>query len=198
MKQKKQQKQTKFNSIEEEIAYKSKNQEEEIEKDLDPYKIDRLSSFPMWILILIIKWWFAGAIYYFAYMGILVQTTDGSTEAIIGGVILGAVLDILVNRVIRFIEREKGANEKYILITTKKYVSFILNMLYGLLISLFITYGVGFLVTKIAQLFGHTGSVGMEPITFGIMFVLIDLGLIKIKNLIIKSKAKRGDVSEDK
>ena len=186
MKQKKQQ--NKFNCFDEEIEYKRKLQEEKLEKELDPYKIDKFARIPMWIIVLVLKWWFAGAIYYFAYMGVLVQTQDGSTEAIIGGVIFGAILDLLINRIIRFMEREKGANEKYILVTTKKYVSFILNMLYGLFVSFLITYGFGFLVASIAKLFNYTGNLGMEPILFGILFVLIDFALIKLKRLFKKKK----------
>ena len=179
----------KKSKIEEEIAEKQKNQQEELDKDLDPYKIDKLAGLPSWLVVFLLKWWFAGAIYYFAWMGIFAISEDGSTEALIGGVILGACMDILVNRIIRFIEREDGANEKFILIRTKKFHSFVLNMIYCVLVSFFITFGIGNLVGLVAKLFGHTGEIGLEPISFGLMFFGIDWVCLKIKHLINKKKA---------
>lgn len=179
----------KKSKLEEEIREKQQNQQEELDKDLDPYKIDKMAKVPSWVIIFITKWWFAGAIYYFAWMGIFAISNDGSTETLIGGVILGAVLDILVNRIIRFMEREEGANEKYILIRTKKYYSFLLNMLYCVLVSFFITYGIGGLIGLIANAFGHTGELGLEPISFGLLFFGVDWVCLKVKHLIIKKKA---------
>lgn len=188
MKQKKQQN-YKENNIDLEVEEKLKNQQEKLDKEFDPYKIDKLAGMPMGLVIFIIKWWFAGAIYYFAWMGIFALSDDGSTEALLGGVILGAIMDLLVNRIIRFVEREKGANEKYILVRTKKYYSFVMNMLYCVLVSFFITYGIGGLIGLIAKAFGHEGSIALEPISFGLMFFAIDWVCIKIKHLLNKKKA---------
>ncbi len=188
MKQKKQQN-YKENNIDLEVEEKLKNQQEQMDKDFDPYKIDKLAGMPMGLVVFIIKWWFAGAIYYFAWMGIFSFSDDGSTEALLGGIILGAVMDLLINRIIRFVEREDGANEKYILVRTKKYYSFVINMLYCVLASFFITYGIGGLVGLIAKAFGHTGEIALEPISFGLMFYAIDWICLKIKHLINKKKA---------
>ena len=82
----------KKSKIEEEIAEKQKNQQEELDKDLDPYKIDKLAGLPSWLVVFLLKWWFAGAIYYFAWMGIFAISEDGSTEALIGGVSQGVYI----------------------------------------------------------------------------------------------------------
>lgn len=186
MKQKKQPLQQ-VNSIDQEIERKLQNQKAQEEKELDPYKIDRLSQMPMWILITILKWWFGGAVFYLAWMGLFIISNDGSTETIVGGVILGAVIDILLNRIIRFMERGES-NDKYIFVTTKKYYSFILNILYGLFISFFITYVIGIPVTLIARTFGYEGVIALEPISFGLCYVLLDFVLIKLKRLFKKKK----------
>ena len=188
MKQEKQQK-NKQNNIDVEIEEKLKNQQEQLDKQYDPYKIDKLAGLPSWVVVFLLKWWFAGAIYYFAWMGIFAMSEDGSTEALLGGIILGAVMDILVNRIIRFVERENGTNEKYILIRTKKFYSFVMNMLYCVIVSFFITYGVGGVIGLIAKAFGHEGDIGLEPISFGLMFFAIDWICLKIKHLINKKKA---------
>ena len=77
MKQEKQQKH-KQNNIDVEIEEKLKNQQEQLDKQYDPYKIDKLAGLPAWVVVFILKWWFAGAIYYFAWMGIFAISEDGS------------------------------------------------------------------------------------------------------------------------
>ena len=85
-------------------------------KQFDPYKHDKLSRIPYWIRALFIKFWFFGAVCYFALMGLgsVFTSSDGSISLIqdfqlyiMCGAIMGIFVDCFVNPIFRMMESDE-------------------------------------------------------------------------------------------
>ena len=86
-------------------------------------------------------------------------------------VILGMVTDILTNNALHFVETLPGENNKWMMFPQKKYWTFIANILYA--------FAVLFCVIQIYEGL----RINVEPVLFGIFYLLIDLWFIGMKNL---------------
>lgn len=156
------------------------------QEELDKYRTKSLFKTPDVLKLILIKVWFAGAVCYFFLWGlggILGNTLD---MLFVLGVALGMATDLLTNNVIRFVEKEAGANDRWIMITGKKTGSMLLSVLYHIVLVVcvymlynLINYGIN-LVT------GDMDAVplGVEPILFGVFTTSFDLLFISIKHLI--------------
>lgn len=155
------------------------------QEELDLYQ-KKGFRFPEFLKMLGIKFWFAGAVYYFVGFGLGI--TNLLDQIVIIGIALGIVTDLLTNNVIRFLEATPGANDKWMLFSRKSYASFVFNMLYGIFTVICVA-GVYWVLEWIADTI--TGKpeiihVGTEPVFFGLFCALLDLLLIGFKNLIQK------------
>lgn len=159
------------------------------QEELELYQRKRF-RFPMFLKMLGIKLWFAGAVYYFIGFGLGISNL--LDQFFIIGIPLGIVTDLLTNNVIRFFEETVGANDKWMLFSRKSYASFLFNMLYGIFTVICVA-GVYWVLEWIADTI--TGQpeiihVGTEPVFFGLFCALLDLLLIGLKNLILKAFRK--------
>jgi hypothetical protein len=167
-------------------------------KQFDPYKRDKLSRIPTWIKAIFIKFWFAGAVCYFIIWG-LQSYMDYLDSAILSGLVLGIVVDCLVNPLFRFMESDKKEYNAYMMFPFpfKAFWTFFANIIYYLCVTagLYFCY-VG--VNLLGNMIAHTEDityVGIEPILFGLFVLIIDMALIGIKDLIVylvkKAKPKK-------
>lgn len=155
------------------------------EEELKKY---RKSSFhiPDFLKYTLIKLWFAGAVYYFIGFGLGI--TNLLDQVFVMGIALGMVTDLLTNNVIRFLEETPGANDKWLLFSRKGYMSFFFNMIYGIVMLVAVA-GVYWVLEWIADVITSdpdTLHIGTEPVFFGVFCALLDMLLIKLKNLILK------------
>lgn len=157
----------------------------------DPYSIDRFSRIPMWLKVLFLKFWLAGAVYYFVGWGLFINTTYGLDETLVVGVILGAIIDVFINRIIRMMSRPGLNTEKYIVVRYKGFFSFLVNILYGLLITLAVAYaytGINLAIIAIFHLASDAIPVGVEPFGFGLLFYGFDSLSCWLRDLIAKRR----------
>lgn len=141
----------------------------------DPAKQYRTSFFdriPAPVKALFIKFWFNGSICFFIFWGLGTIVTNYLDMIFVLAVVMGMVTDILVNNSIRFVETLPGENNKWMMFSQKKYWTFIANIFYAFLVL--------FCVIWLYEVI----KIGVEPILFGIFYMLFDLLFIGIKNLI--------------
>ncbi len=153
------------------------------EEELDKYRKKKF-HIPEVVKIMLIKAWFAGAVYYFIGFGLGI--TNLLDQIVIMGVVLGLVTDLLTNNVIRFLEETPGSNDRWMLFPSKSYACFFFNMIYGIVLLIGVA-GVYLGLEKIADLI--TGEpdiihIGTEPLLFGVFCMLLDMLLVTFKNLI--------------
>ena len=84
---------------------------------------------------------------------------------------LGMVTDIFVNNALRFVETLPGENDKWMMFPQKKYWTFIANIFYAFLV-----------LTCVIWMYEGL-RIGVEPVLFGIFYMLIDLWFVGMKNL---------------
>ncbi len=172
------------------------------EEELTKYRKKKF-QIPNLAKVLIVKAWFAGAMFYFVQMGLGWLIGPGENLHLISVMVFGMVTDLLTNNVIRFMEPYNGANDKWILINKRGVTGLCMNVLFcGVIYFLvFVTYIL--LENIIGLVIGRAGEfyIVQEPILFGIFCMGIDLALIGIKNLCISifedAKASARGQSQD-
>lgn len=155
-------------------------------KEFDPYKVDFLGRIPAWIKAFFVKWWFAGAVCYFVMWGVGLIGLDG---IIVSGAVLGLVTEILVNPLLRFMERGSREYDAYMMFPFpfKAYWTFFTNILYYIAVIALVN-GLYFGMNELINLINGTqGTIplGVEPLVFGTFCLIADMALIGIKDLIV-------------
>ena len=157
------------------------------EEELNRYRTKSKFSIPEWLKIVFLKTWFAGAVYYFVAWGLGLYLNIFDLIFVMCFAV-GAVTDLLLNNVIRFIEPTPGHNDKWLMVTKKGTAGLFINVLYGFVIVICVysfTYAINYTVQNIL---GFTEfQLAGEPITFGLFCMGFDMLFIQIKRLVIHS-----------
>lgn len=152
------------------------------------YRSSAVDKIPNWIKALFIKFWFNGAVCFFIFWGLGLYITNMTDMLVVLAVVLGMVTDILVNNAFRFFEKYEGQNSKWMMFPKKKYWTFFANIIYA--------FPVLFLVVRLYEFINITGNringtenemiLGVEPILFGLFYLMFDLMFLGIKNTLRK------------
>jgi len=148
------------------------------------YRSSWIDKIPAWVLALFVKFWFAGAVCFFIFWGLGLYISDLLDMIVVLGIVLGMVTDLLVNNVFRFFETYKGQNSKWMMFPQKKYWTFLANIPYAMLV-LFCVIEIYESINGIANVLKGTMGVivlGVEPIMFGVFYMIVDMCFITIKN----------------
>lgn len=167
----------------------------EKKKNFDPYKSEIFRKVPTWLKALFVKWWFAGCVCYFIMWGLgeYLENEFGIVRALILGVVMGAIVDLMVNPVLTFFEKYDGEYDNYIMFPFpfKKFWTFFANIIYYVCV-LFVVFCIYWGIELLVQLCGASMVwSGVEPLLFGVFTVMVDMAFIGIKNLIVYLVKKR-------
>lgn len=168
------------------------------ERNFDPYKRDKLSALPTWLKALFIKWWFAGCVCFFVMMGLGTYIGSGENLMIITGVVLGLLVDIMVNPIFHYFESDKHEYDAYMMFPFpfKKYWTLLTNLIYYVGIMFLVNYA----YAGLNLLIGMSGSQSrmfIEPLLFGIICLGIDMAFIGVKDLIVYLVKKRKNKKDE-
>lgn len=156
------------------------------EKQFDPYKTDFLAKVPVWVKALFVKFWFAGMVCFFFMFGIGIENEDG---ILLVGVVLGIVVDVFVNPMLRYMETEKHEYDNYMMFPFpfKAIWTFFANIFYYLIVVV----GVNACYLGINELINYIRStpdyipVAVEPLLFGMLAFIVDMIFIGIKDGVV-------------
>ena len=151
----------------------------------DPAKKYRSSFFdriPDSVKALFIKFWFNGAVCYFIFWGLGIYVYDHLDMIVIMSVVLGVINDILVNNILRFIETMPGANDKWMMFPKKKYWTFLTNIIYSFVILNGVVW-IYEMINNVIVMLSPDAMLGVEPILFGVFYLLVDVLLVSMTNL---------------
>ena len=153
-------------------------------------------KWPAAVKALLLKAWFAGAVYFFVGWGLFINSLDQLDLTLALGLVLGAVTDLIVNRIlVTFMDNGGDTYKKYIMFYSKKFYFFWVNILYGVLLSFLIAYtyhAINLLAVRLYDLAENAVVLGAEPILYGVFFTAYDALLVSIKNSIKKRIIQRG------
>ncbi len=163
------------------------------------YRSSALSNIPNWVKVLFVKFWFSGAVCFFIFWGLGIYVTDMLDMIVIMSVVLGMVTDVLVNNALRFSEKYEGQNSKWMMFPGKHYWTFFANIIYSFAVLACVIW---FYETINLGLNGLMGTeekiyIGVEPILFGIAYMVFDLIFTGIKNTfisIVKDAMKKNEI----
>lgn len=166
------------------------------EEELRAYRSGPKMKIADWVKMLFIKAWFAGAVCYFFLWGLGGFLSSELDLLVVTGFALGVVTDLLTNPVLRFFEKTKGENARWMMVTRKSYSGLFLNILYGYVILFLVWTLYNVINLAIIAVTGPTDTVplGVEPVLFGAFCLGIDLLLIQMKRTIsrmVHGAAKR-------
>ena len=155
------------------------------QEELDKYRSRKGKGVPETIKVLFIKAWFAGAVCFFFLWGLGTYIGSMIDMLFILGVALGIVTDLLVNNVLRFIEKEDGANDKFMMFPKKRTVNLFLNVFYSfvIVIAVYSLYNLINVIITTATGNPDTVPLGVEPILFGLFCMGFDMLFVTIKNV---------------
>lgn len=127
-----------------------------------------------------IKFWFAGAVYFFIGWAWQFAGFDRLDIIAIVGILIGLASDLIANRVLLGIDNSDSKMPQYIMFSSRKFYYLFLNVLYSLLI-------VSVVVAVYVVINQQSSTVfGVEPILFGVLYTLFDFVFLIVRNLIAK------------
>ncbi len=157
--------------------------------------VKKSKKWPAAVKALLIKAWFAGAVYFFVGWGLFINSLDQLDLTLALGLVLGAVTDLMVNRIlVTFMDNGGDTYKKHIMFYSKKFYFFWVNILYGVLLSFLIAYtyhAINLIAVRIGGLEENRMVLGAEPILYGLFFTAYDALLVSIKNF-IKNRFNKG------
>lgn len=162
------------------------------------YRSGFLDKIPNWVLALFVKFWFNGAVCFFILWGLGLYVSDMLDMIVVLAVVMGMVTDLLVNNVFRFFETYNGQNSKWMMFPKKAYWTFLANIPYAALVLYCViwTYNIINVIGNNINGTENTMYLGVEPILYGLLYLLFDMCFIGIKNLFVKiindAKQKNG------
>lgn len=166
------------------------------EEELRKYRSVSKIKLAHWLKIVLIKAWFYAATCWFFIMGLALMMPTVIDQIVITGIAMGFVIDILLNNLLRFMEKTPGANDGWIFVGVKGFWSLPLNVLYGLVIMFFVTQTyevINRLLMWIFSLPAGTIPLGVGPIDFGLFALGWDLLFLlmkkTLKSIIADAKA---------
>ncbi len=168
------------------------------DQEFDPYKRDKLSKLPAWFKAFFIKFWFAGAVCYFVNMGLGVYISNAEDLLLLDGVVMGILVDCIVNPIFRMIESDRREYDWYIMFPFpfKKFWTFFANILYYIIVFIGVNY-VYMGINLVLQAINENWYLALEPLLFGVFAFFIDMVFIGIKDLIVylikKHKRKKAE-----
>jgi hypothetical protein len=166
------------------------NQPKPEEPHLNPYHIDRLARIPTWIKALFIKFWMAGAICYFGFWGLGYYVSSTLDLVVLVGLISGVTTDLLLNPAFLYFESDQKEYHRYMMlpVSGKKIWTLFINIAYGIMVtvSVYVIYTmINMAIVSIRGLPVGTASLLVEPLLYGLFFLMVDMFFITFKNLIV-------------
>ena len=140
------------------------------EKELRKYRSGPKIRLRDWMKVVLIKWWFGGAVCFFFYWGLGMVVHSMENQLLILGAALGMITNLLTNNVLRFWAKVPGGNDRWMMVTRRGAPGLLLDVLYGFVIlgCIVATYqGLNRLLISLTGAAADSVPLGVEPILFG-------------------------------
>lgn len=178
----------KSKAIETLVTVSKENTPEYSPEELGKYKRQSKIKLSVKSKALLLKLWFSGAVCYFIVWGLGMYIPSSLDLYFVVSLVMGFVVDILENNIFRFIAKEEGEYDEWMMFPRKGYISLVFNVIYAFLVVFAVYFTYAILNIVLLKITGRTDVVlfAMEPFTFGLFFLCYDLLFLKVKDLIKK------------
>lgn len=154
---------------------------------VDQYQTSILSKIPVWVKALFLKYWFAGAVYFFIGFGLGSYLTDSEAMIIVLGGVMGLTTDVLLNNIFMHFQSDKEYNS-FMMVPVKKFWTLFINLIYAVIVVLCVVFTYNIINKWIIASQGLPATdnpLPVEPLLFGLFYLAYDMAFIGIKNLIV-------------
>ncbi|MBR4575828.1 MAG: hypothetical protein IKO25_01360 [Clostridia bacterium] len=174
----------KVKAVEDLVTANPENSPPVSKKELRKYQRGPKVKLADWIKAILLKWWIAGVICYFFVWGLSTFRMNQWDLILILGVVLGLATNLLTNNIFRFIEKKKGAYNRWMMFPKKGYIYYLLDILYGMLLVVctVMSYN-GINLAATGGVKDAPAALGVEPILFGALITVWDLLFLGMKRL---------------
>ena len=159
------------------------------EAELNKYRSGKTKRrFPQSLKVLLIKFWFYGAVCYFVFWGLGLYL-KGLDMYFAAAVVLGMVTDLLINHFLRFTEKLPGGSLKWMMVTKRGTAGFFMNLAYGFLLLFLVMTVYQMINTVIFTLYQGSADAPLlhvEPLFFGLAATGADMLCVSIRNTLRK------------
>ena len=169
------------------------------DKELRKYQSGPKIRLKDWVKVVLIKWWFGGAVCFFFYWGLGMMVPNMENLLLILGVGLGMVTNLLTNNVLRFWAKVPGGNDRWMMVTRRGAVGLLLDVFYGFLILGCVVVSYQLVNRGLIAITGASGDsvpLGVEPIGFGLLAMGWDFLFIGMRRtfgkILTDAKEKNG------
>ena len=175
-------------AVEDLVTATKENTPQYSEEELNRYRSGKSKrKFPQGLKVVLIKFWFYGAVCFFVFWGLGLYLT-GLDLQFVGAIVLGMVTDLLINHFLRFTEKLPGGNKKWMMVTRRGTAGFFMNLLYGFLLMFLIVTAYNMINTGIVGIFGSENAplLHVEPLGFGLIAMGADMLCVVSRNTLRK------------
>ena len=140
---------------------------------------------PEGLKAVLIKWWFYGAVCFFVFMGLGMYGLAQLDLMVVGAIVMGMVTDLLINHFLRFTEQLPGGNARWMMVTRRGAVGFLMNLLYGFVLMFLVVTVYNAVNTFLSALFDGAANaplLSVEPILFGLFATGVDMLCVMLRN----------------
>lgn len=177
-------------AVEDLVSATKENTPRYSEAELNKYRSGKKKwTFPQWLKVGLIKFWFYGAVCYFVFWGLGLYVADQLDLYFVAAIVLGMVTDLLINHFLRFTEKLPGGSKKWMMVTRRGTAGFFLNLLYGGLVLFLVITAYNVINTVIVTLYAGSETAPLltvEPIVFGLTATGADTLCVTIRNTLRK------------
>ena len=154
--------------------------------ELNKYRSGPKVHLSDWVKVILVKWWFAGAVCFFFLWGLGTVVPNRENQLIIVGLALGFVTDLLVNNIFRYYAKTPGTNDRWMMFPKKGFASLPLNILYAFVLLACVVGTYNAVNALWLSLSGQkdTIPIGVGPILFGLFATLWDLVFLGMKRML--------------
>jgi uncharacterized membrane protein len=162
----------------------------------NPYGIDKLANIKPGVKIGFMKFWFSGAAFFVTFTALSIDTYDVLDRFVLLVLILTLAVEFISNKVIIWMNNDKTPTLKYLPFYIKRssILSILASMGFVIVMVICSVYFVELMmligIPSIGMLMFGFENRGIDPITFGIVYLLMDYLWITVKNLILKKIKK--------
>lgn len=182
----------KTEAVEDLASADESNSPEVSEEELEKYGARRKGWMPHWLKMCLVKFWFPAAVCYFFFWGLSGYVTSMTDLMFVTAIVLGMITDLLTNNALRSMADEEGGNDSWMMYPKKGMASFFLNILHGfvvLFLVMCIYAGINKAAIALTGAAEDSVPLGVEPILFGVFYLLCDLALIAGKNFLTRRQS---------
>ncbi len=153
------------------------------DEEIRKYTGKKKFRIPGIVKVLFIKFWFKGAACFFIFWG-LGNYLESIDLIFVFAFALGMITDLLENNFLRYFERDIDNLNDYIMFPKKGIPSLLFNVVYAFVVFTVVRQIYNLINIAAMSITGKTDVLflGVEPILFGLFYLLVDTLFILIRN----------------